>query len=217
MSPSSAALITGASRGIGEAIARALAANGTPVALLALHSDRLAKVADEITEAGGTAVMRAVDVREAEAVREAVRELATELAVPISLVVNNAGRIDREVPLWQADPSQWRDVVETNLIGSFHVSHATIPLMLEHGGGRVIELVSGAGAKDWAKASAYVSSKAAMIRNVGHLHEAGVAQFRVVTRHSKDRHEYFDAAACGANRVHSCFAHDRSRAGHSSW
>jgi 3-oxoacyl-[acyl-carrier protein] reductase len=176
MSPSSAALITGASRGIGEAIARALAANGTPVALLALHSDRLAKVADEITEAGGTAVMRAVDVREAEAVREAVRELATELAVPISLVVNNAGRIDREVPLWQADPSQWRDVVETNLIGSFHVSHATIPLMLEHGGGRVIELVSGAGAKDWAKASAYVSSKAAMIRNVGHLHEAGFAQ-----------------------------------------
>ena len=170
-----AAIITGASRGIGGAIARTLAASGVAVGLIARGREGLARVAGEIVEAGGRAAHRSVDVTDDAAVQAAVAELTAELNSPISLLVNNAGRIDTEVPLWHADAHEWREVIETNLIGSFHVSRATIPLMLEQGGGRVVELVSGAGARDWAKASAYTSSKAAMIRNVGHLHEAGFA------------------------------------------
>ncbi len=184
MSPrtgATAAIVTGASRGIGEALARSLAAGGTPVGMIARDADRLRAVADEILAAGGVAIFRTADVSDAAAVRRAVHELAERLGAPIGLLVNAAGRIDREVPLWEADPGQWRAVVETNLIGSFNVSRAVIPLMLagiEAGGsshGRVVELASGAGAEDWAKASAYAASKAALIRDVGHLHEAGYA------------------------------------------
>lgn len=170
-----AAIVTGASRGIGEALAAALAAGGAPVGLIARDAERLQAVADAIRAEGGKVAFRSADVTDAAAVQEAVRELASELDAPIGLLVNNAGRIDREVPLWEADVDQWRAVIETNLIGSFNVSRAVIPLMLAAGGGRVVEIVSGAGARDWAKASAYTASKAAMIRDVGHLHEAGFA------------------------------------------
>lgn len=171
----SAAIVTGASRGIGEALARALAAGGAPVGLIARNAGRLSSVTASIRAAGGVAEFRAVDVTDFDAISTAVRELAAELGTPIGLLVNNAGRIDREVPLWEADPTQWHDVIATNLIGSFNTSRAVIPLILANRAGRVIEIVSGAGAKDWEKASAYVTSKAGMIRNVGHLHEAGYA------------------------------------------
>lgn len=171
-----AAIVTGASRGIGEALARSLASNGVPVGLLARDRELLHTIVESIRAEGGTAEFRAADVTGSAATAHAVRELVETLGVPLGLLVNNAGRIDREVPLWEADSDEWRGVIETNLIGSFNVSRAAIPLMLEFGGGRVVEIVSGAGAKDWAKASAYVASKAAMIRNVGHLHEAGFAQ-----------------------------------------
>ena len=176
-----AAIVTGASRGIGEAVVRSLAAAGIPVAMIARDADRLREIADEILAAGGAAVFRTADVGDAETVRSAVHDLAERLGAPIGLLVNAAGMIDREVPLWEADPGQWRAVVETNLIGSFNVSRAVIPLMLasiEAGDsvrGRVVELASGAGARDWARASAYSASKAALIRDVGHLHEAGHA------------------------------------------
>lgn len=175
MTQQRAAIVTGASRGIGRDIAIALAAAGSPVGLIARDEDRLARVAREIEAAGGTAAFRVADVRDWRTVERAVSELTEACAAPLGLLVNNAGRIDREVPLWEADPEQWRDVVETNLLGSFHAARAAVPLMLEQGVGRVVEIVSGAGAKDWAKASAYVASKAAMIRDVGHLHEAGHA------------------------------------------
>lgn len=175
MTQQRAAIVTGASRGIGRDIALALAVAGVPVGLMARDEDRLARVAREIEAAGGTAAFRVADVRDWRTVERAVSELTEACAAPLGLLVNNAGRIDREVPLWEADPEQWRDVVETNLLGSFHAARAAVPLMLEQGVGRVVEIVSGAGAKDWAKASAYVASKAAMIRDVGHLHEAGHA------------------------------------------
>ena len=127
-------------------------------------------------------MFKAVDITDTEATGIAAEALARELSAfgtPVSLLVNAAGRIDREVALWEADPAQWREIIETNLIGSFNVSNAVIPRMLdavmlaEGSYCRVVELASGAGAKDWAKASAYTSSKAGLIRVVGHLHEAG--------------------------------------------
>ena len=183
MSEIRAAIVTGASRGIGRSIALALAAC-LPVGLIARDEVKLQAVAEEIVAAGGRAVFRAVDVTDAEATMAAASSLAEELraqGTPVGLLVNAAGRIDREVALWEADPAEWRAIIETNLVGSFNVSRAVIPHMLEAVNAdnaqycRVVELASGAGAKDWAKASAYTSSKAGVIRIAGHLHEAGYA------------------------------------------
>lgn len=187
MSEIRAAIVTGASRGIGRSIALALAAAGSPVGLIARDEAKLQALATEIVAAGGRAVFRAVDVTDAEATMAAASALADELSaqgLPVGLLVNAAGRIDREVALWEADPAEWRAIVETNLVGSFNVSRAVIPHMLDAVNAanadnaqycRVVELASGAGAKDWAKASAYTSSKAGVIRIAGHLHEAGYA------------------------------------------
>ena len=202
MSEIRAAIVTGASRGIGRSIALALAAAGSPVGLIARDEAKLQAVAAEIVAAGGRAVFRTIDVTDAEATMAAASSLAEELraqGTPVGLLVNAAGRIDREVALWEADPAEWRAIIETNLVGSFNVSRAVIPHMLEAVNAdnavnpdnadnadnaqntdnaqycRVVELASGAGAKDWAKASAYTSSKAGVIRIAGHLHEAGYA------------------------------------------
>ena len=185
-----AAIVTGASRGIGRSIALALAAAGSPVGLIARDEAKLQALVTEIVAAGGRAVFRAVDVTDAEATMPAASALADALGAlgaPVGLLVNAAGRIDREVALWEADPAEWRAIIETNLVGSFNVSRSVIPHMLEAVNAdnadnadnaqccRVVELASGAGAKDWAKASAYTSSKAGVIRIAGHLHEAGYA------------------------------------------
>ena len=187
MSEIRAAIVTGASRGIGRSIALALAAAGSPVGLIARDEAKLQAVAAEIIADGGHAIFRAVDVTDAEATMAAASALADALGAlgaPVGLLVNAAGRIDREVALWEADPAEWRAIIETNLVGSFNVSRSVIPHMLEAVNAdnadnaqccRVVELASGAGAKDWAKASAYTSSKAGVIRIAGHLHEAGYA------------------------------------------
>jgi len=172
--PARVALVTGASRGIGRALALGLAADGLAVGLLARDGEALDLVVEEIEAAGGRAARAVADVTELAAVTSAVGRLVAELG-PIDLLVDNAGVIDDEVPLWEADPAQWRRVVETNLVGSFHVSRVVLASMVERGGGRSVELASGAGAKDLAVASAYTASKAALIRTVGGVHLAGHA------------------------------------------
>ncbi len=180
-----AAIVTGASRGIGRSIAVALAAEGVAVGLIARNTHLLDQLVSDIRAAGGTAYSCAIDITDFAAVAGAAESLTLDLhkaGARVSLLVNAAGRIDREVALWEADPSQWRETIETNVIGSFAVSNAVIPRMLStvqlstERFCRVIELASGAGAKDWAKASAYTASKAGVIRMVGHMHEAGYAQ-----------------------------------------
>lgn len=173
MTQRNAAIVTGASRGIGREIVLALAEAGAPVGLIARDRERIERLAAEVNNAGGTAAWFPADVTDAQTLATAMSKLSEELPTPITLLVNNAGQIDLEVPLWEADPAQWRSVIETNLVGSFNASRALIPLMLEHGGGRVVDMTSGAGANDWAVASAYTASKAGVFRNIGGIHEAG--------------------------------------------
>ncbi|MBD5788051.1 SDR family NAD(P)-dependent oxidoreductase [Cellulosimicrobium terreum] len=179
--PARTALVTGASRGIGRAIAVGLAATGIDVALLARDADRLAGVAEEIAALGsgesgtaGRAVVLAADVTDAEAVAAAVGAAVDALG-GVDLLVNNAGRVDAEVPLWEADPDEWWAVVETNVRGPFLLSRAVVPGMLARGGGRVVDLNSGAGSHDMDGASAYNASKTALLRIGANLHRSGFA------------------------------------------
>ncbi|ACQ80626.1 short-chain dehydrogenase/reductase SDR [Beutenbergia cavernae DSM 12333] len=170
--PARTALVTGASRGIGRGLALGLADAGLDVGLLARDAEKLAEVAREVESRGRRAVVVTADVGDPDQVAAAVDAALAGLG-SIDLLVDNAGRIDAEVPLWEADPDEWWSILETNVRGPFLLARAVIPGMLARGGGRVVDLTSGAGAKDWDVASAYTVSKAAVIRQVGHLHEAG--------------------------------------------
>ena len=176
------AFVTGASRGIGRAIALGLAESGWNLGIIATDEGALAELAAEIHSSTGSRVsVAAADVGDYRAVSTAVTSLIAEVGVP-QLLVNNAGRIDTEVPVWEADPSQLRAVVETNLLGTLYVERAVLSAVLDHNlgdssgvRGRVVNLVSGAGANSWGVASAYTTSKAAQLRNVGDVDEAGAS------------------------------------------
>jgi NAD(P)-dependent dehydrogenase (short-subunit alcohol dehydrogenase family) len=93
----------------------------------------------------------------------------------VDLLVNNAGRIDAEVPLWEADPDEWWQILDTNVRGPFLLARHVVPGMLARGGGRVVDLNSGSGSHDMTVASAYNLSKTALMRMGHHLHAAGHA------------------------------------------
>ncbi|MCW2949818.1 MAG: short-chain dehydrogenase/reductase, partial [Thermoleophilia bacterium] len=125
---STVALITGASSGIGEATARALAARGATVALLARRKDRLDGLAREIEAAGGAALPIEVDVTDQEAAVSAVERAASE-AGRIDTVVNNAG-VMLLGPIFDAPLDEWNRMVHLNLLGLLYVAHASLPHLL---------------------------------------------------------------------------------------
>lgn len=167
------ALVTGASAGIGRALAVGLARAGARVGLLARDRARLDATLQECGGAGDRAVVVPADVTVATDVARAVDVVERELG-PVDLLVNNAGRIERrEVPLWEADPAEWVGVLEANLVGPFLLARAVVPGMLRRGGGRVVNLSSGAALRDWEIHSAYTASKTGLARLTGALSRAG--------------------------------------------
>jgi 3-oxoacyl-[acyl-carrier protein] reductase len=174
--PARTALVTGANRGLGRELALGLARSGIAVGLLGRSQPGLSAVADEIAASGGRAAVGTADVRDLAAVHAVVVAVQEQLGA-VDLLVNGAGVIDPvEVPAWQADPGDWWDVVETDLRGPFHLVRAVVPGMIERGGGRVINLSSGAGANDREIYSAYCAAKAGLFRLTGNLHLAGYQQ-----------------------------------------
>jgi short-subunit dehydrogenase len=154
------ALITGASSGIGEASARALAAAGFEVALVARRGDRLERVAKEIEKNGGRAYPLAADLAdETETAR--VFDRALQALGRLDLLVNNAG-YSPGAAIEQMSRSEVRQVFEVNLLSSLQlVSHA-IPVMREQGGGRIINIGSVAGAIPAPLAIPYAATKVGM-------------------------------------------------------
>jgi NAD(P)-dependent dehydrogenase (short-subunit alcohol dehydrogenase family) len=155
-------------------IACALAGDGYAVCLLARDSSAAAGVADEIRSSGALVMVRSVDVTDEVAVGDAVEAVLSAWG-RIDLLVNSAGSIETEVPLWEADVDQWWSVITTNVRGPFLMTRAVVPAMIAAGGGRVINLNSGAGAAERAELSAYTASKSALARITGSTHRAGWA------------------------------------------
>ncbi|MCI2239752.1 SDR family oxidoreductase [Paenibacillus sp. TRM 82003] len=167
------ALVTGASRGIGRELVLGLARAGWAVGALARDAVALDEVVEEVTVAGGRAVATPVDVTDDHAVAAAVHALEAELG-GAALLVNCAGRIeaDEAVP-WEADPDEVRRVLEANVLGPLHLVRAVVPGMVARGGGRVVDLSSGAAHKDSALHAGYAASKAALFRLGGAVTAAG--------------------------------------------
>jgi NADP-dependent 3-hydroxy acid dehydrogenase YdfG len=124
-----AALVTGASSGIGAATAKALAAQGAAVALLARRADRLADLKTDIESAGGTALVVPADVTDAQQVSAAVQRIVAELG-RLDIVVNNAGLM-RMGPAAEARLQDWDDLVAVNVQGVLYVTRAALPHLID--------------------------------------------------------------------------------------
>jgi NADP-dependent 3-hydroxy acid dehydrogenase YdfG len=139
-----AVAITGASSGIGEATALALARAGASVALGARRRDRIEALAQRIEEeAGATAVALEVDVAD-EAQARAFVAGATERFGRLDVLINNAG-VMLLGPVESGDPADWRRMVEVNLLGLLYCTHAALPIMREQGSGDIVNISSIAG------------------------------------------------------------------------
>lgn len=158
-----AALVTGASKGIGRAIARGLAEEGVELALLARTRDTLEAAADEIRAATGTRVLALpADIRDSAAVASAVAAAHAELGA-IHILVNNAGgpikRPERQIT-WPAE--DWLDDVDTKTIGMLRVTQAVLPHMPTDGTGRIVNISGIAGSSVLTNALTHGLNNAAM-------------------------------------------------------
>lgn len=155
------ALVTGASRGIGRAIAEAFAAEGAALAINARDGARLDLVAAELRTAHGVPVHTgACDVTDGAAVRAMVA--AAEAWRPLDVLVNNAG-IHVAAPFLDYSFEQFREVIESNVYSVFHVTQAVLPGMLSRKRGRIVNLASTAGKWGSRNQSAYNASKHAVV------------------------------------------------------
>ncbi len=136
-----AALVTGASRGIGRAIAVELAREGAKVALNYQSSDAKAKeVADEISAAGGVSMLAKANLADSKEARAMVKRVAEEFG-RLDVLVNNAG-ITRDSSLKKMTDEKWEEVIQTNLNAYFYCTSAAIPFMLDQGFGRIVNISS---------------------------------------------------------------------------
>jgi NAD(P)-dependent dehydrogenase (short-subunit alcohol dehydrogenase family) len=176
------ALVTGAGRGIGRAIAEGLAAAGAAVALVARSADQLAETAARIADFGGRSRACPADVTDRDAVGRVVAGVERDLG-PVDLLVNNAGVAGPVGPTWEADLCEWWRCLEGNLLGPLVCCRLVLPGMVARRRGRVVNVASGAGCGPVPHLSAYSASKAALIRLTENLAaeaaEHGVSVFAI--------------------------------------
>jgi NAD(P)-dependent dehydrogenase (short-subunit alcohol dehydrogenase family) len=154
------AVVTGAGRGIGAAIARALAAQGAKISLLGRSSGSLDKLAAELNRSTETCVAVA-DVTDGSALRAAFAR-AKERFGPVTILVNNAG-VARSAPLHMGDDSLWDEMLAVNLGGVYRCIRCTLPDMFQAGRGRIINIASVAGLTGYPYVTAYCAAKHGVI------------------------------------------------------
>jgi NADP-dependent 3-hydroxy acid dehydrogenase YdfG len=153
-------IVTGATSGIGAAVARACALDGASVVLAGRRKDRLAQLAKEITEAGGTAEMVPCDVTIQENI-DRLFQRTKERFGPVSVLVNSAGimllgRFENGMI------DQWRHMSELNLVALYYASHKAIEQMKGNGGGLIVHVSSSAALKQRPLSGVYAGTKAAV-------------------------------------------------------
>jgi 2-deoxy-D-gluconate 3-dehydrogenase len=156
------ALVTGASRGIGRAVALGLAAAGADVALSARDEPRLAEVAGEVEALGRKAVVLPADVTDADACRQLADDAIAGLGA-VDVLVNNAGGSSYMGPFTELRFSGWEKVMRLNVDSIVHLTQAVGRHMLERGSGSVVNVASVAGLTGTPSLAPYGASKAAVI------------------------------------------------------
>ena len=155
------ALVTGGARGIGRAVALALAADGRAVAVGDVLEDEARATAAEIEASGGRALATALDVTASDSVAAAMAAVEAELG-PVEVLVNNAGW-DELRPFLDTDEDFWRRVVEINYLGCVRVTHAALGGMVDRGWGRVVNIGSDAGRVGSSLESVYSGAKGGIV------------------------------------------------------
>jgi 3-oxoacyl-[acyl-carrier protein] reductase len=155
------ALVTGASRGIGRAIALRLAAEGAHVLAAARDAARAAEVVAEIAQSGGRGFALALDVADRASVEAAFTALLAAHG-RLDILVNNAG-VTRDNLLLRMKAEDWDQVLATNLTGAFHCTQAALKPMIKQRGGRIVNITSVVGLAGNAGQANYAASKAGLI------------------------------------------------------
>jgi 3-hydroxybutyrate dehydrogenase len=148
------ALVTGAGRGIGAAIAERLVQEGARVTLLGRNAETLQSVAEKL---GSNAQVVTGDVSDAEQVRAAVENSRVRFGA-VEILVNNAGQA-KSAPLHKADDDIWHTMLAVNLTGTYHCIRAVLPAMIEQNFGRIVNVASTAGLTGYPYVSAYCAAK----------------------------------------------------------
>jgi 3-oxoacyl-[acyl-carrier protein] reductase len=151
------ALVTGAGKGIGRAIAIALAKEGVHVGLLARNSSQLQSVANEIQGLGVKTSVVVADIANINAVHTAAAQIKKNLG-PIDILINNAGT-GTFAKFLEMEPTEWENIIKVNLLGVYYMTHAVLPDMIERQTGDIINISSTAGQRGAALTSAYSASK----------------------------------------------------------
>jgi 2-dehydro-3-deoxy-L-rhamnonate dehydrogenase (NAD+) len=152
------AIVTGGASGLGRDVARRIVAEGGRAVLWDVNPDTLA----EAVAATGAAGSAALDIADADAVARAATDAAAVLG-RVDILVNSAGITGATVPVHEFPLDSWRRVIDINLNGLFYCCRQVVPLMLENGYGRIINIASVAGKEGNPNASAYSASKAGVI------------------------------------------------------
>jgi len=153
--------LTGASSGIGEGLALAMAKRGAIIGLVARRKDLLDDLADRCTKAGGRARAFAVDVTDEVAITEAADDMRGEFG-HIDILIANAGIGGNDDDTRSYKPQSVKKVIDINLLGAVNAVHAVIPHMIDRGEGHIVAISSLAGFRGLPKSAAYSASKAGM-------------------------------------------------------
>jgi NAD(P)-dependent dehydrogenase (short-subunit alcohol dehydrogenase family) len=155
-------LVTGGGSGIGEACCRRLAAEGARLAILDVDAVAAERVGATLRAAGSDVHVLACDVSDATATERAIKTAAAQLG-RIDVAVNNAGIAGVLTPISDYPPETWNQVLCVNLSGVFHCMRAELPLLVQQGGGVIINMASILGTVGFAGAAAYVAAKHGVI------------------------------------------------------
>ncbi|MEP0826266.1 MAG: SDR family oxidoreductase [Nitrososphaera sp.] len=157
------AMVTGAGGGVGKAISKRLNSEGCKVVLLGRDKTKLQKAASEIGDKKNTMIVIADITKEAE-VLSAIDQTINSFD-KIDILVNNAGAINDPEPFHKMTDDQWEDLVQTNLVGTFRMTKAVIPIMMKNGGGSIVNISSVLGIRSIPRVplSVYGATKAGVI------------------------------------------------------